>query len=519
MHEYPFFLLRMQSPSAPESAINSDEEEEEPMWTNKSENYRMNVSTLYELQSDSARGKRRFRDIPCAVIFLLVFCLLSYCVGLSFTYGQPSLLPSPDYSIVEGEVSYLAGYEMGILKADAMYIFGGLLSALLLSIAWFELVKRASWYLIWGMVGTCVISLVLFGVFLNQMAHKFKSSELIFVAALCWITAAILCVVGYLIRHKIQFTVEVMHEAGLILAKVPEIYGIGLSFATLYLILTGLWISSFVHLWSIPTGYLLWNSEGSGGLNYLFDGSYRHLFWILLFGGFWTLSVFGFMEQYITSSILYQRLEQDSGLRKRSSAIAVQATKEAVTTSFGSLCFASILTGTAWFLGLFARLEFIKGKLPFKDFFITKVVVDIFTFILEWVSDYAVVYMALTGKAFLPASKTAVGLLKSEFSQTVITGLITSFVLVVGKLLCTVLVTVFIILLVYLKHDHIGVLSVLVLLVSTYYLLHLLSKIYTVATNTLLIYTLKDIAENKDTKEFKSPERLRNILLVSKVNV
>jgi hypothetical protein len=511
------------APSAPTFVFAEEEEDDDSqlMWKKDTKDYKMDVITLHELQSDEKRQNRTAKDIPCFLLFYVVVMLLFYTIALSYTYGKPSALPIPEESYVTGEIKDVAALEVGILQHDARYIFAALVGAILLTVGWFELVKRISFYIVYGMAAISVLLLVLLGAYLFQVSHYNGSTELLIVALICWLVAVILCLLGYVLKDKVSFTIEVMGEAGKLLAKVPEIYGVGLVAMILYLVMAGVWISSMVYLFSVPNSAdLLYDSEDSMMiLNYIFDGSYRHLFWILLLGGLWVLSVFGFVEQYIVASVVYQHLELTTGTRKRATNVLARATFEALTYSFGSLAFGSLLTAAAWFLGMIAKLEFLKNRIPLKEYAVTKFIIDVFSFILDWVSDFAVIYVAITGKSFLQSSKTVVGLLRSEFSQAVVTGLIINYVLLIGKILCTVLVTGITLWIINLRHAHIGIVSVLVLITATYYLLHLMSKIYSIACDTVLVYVINDITTNKDSKQFKSPERLRNVLLLNKLSI
>lgn len=511
-------------PSAPTFVIEDDNEEEDDkqlMWKPDSTDYKMDVVTLHELRSDEKRQKRTARDLPCFILFYVVLALMSYTMSIAFTYGMPSVLPIPEASYIADEVGDVAAMEIGILKHDSRYIFAALMGAILLTIAWFEMVKRISFYIVYGMAGLCELLLVLFGAYLFQVSHRYGNNELLLVALISWLVAVALCVLGYALKSKVDFTIEVMSEAGKLLANVPEIYGVALVALAVYFAFAGLWIASMVYLFSVPnTAILLYDSDDSVMfLNYIFNGTYRNFFWIMLFGGLWVLSVFGFVEQYIVSSVVYQHMELTGGMRKRNGNVLARASFEAFTYSFGSLAFGSLLTGSAWFLGMFAKLEFLKNRIPWKEYVVSKFIIDVFTFILEWVSDFAVIYVAITGKSFLQSSKAVVTLLRSEFSQAVVSGLIINYILLIGKLVCTIFITGLTLWIIELKHSHIGVVSVLVLITATYSLLHLMSKIYSIACDTVLVYVINDISTNKESKQFKSPEHLRNVLLLNKVSV
>lgn len=507
------------TPSAPTFIID-DTEEDFQMYRNSDSNYKIDSLTLHELQTNDRHKHRPVRDIPCLVLFYLVLSLVSYAVCVAYTYGDPSTLPIPEMSTADINIMDFATSEIALLKHDVAYLFVGLLLAIFLAIGWFELLKRVSFYVVYGLVALCTILLLTMGLYLYFSSQRYLRTELQGIAILCFIGTAALLLAGYFMKRKLDFTIEVMTEAGTILSKIPELYGVGLVFGVIYLGIIAILISSLIFLFSVPrASVLMFNSEESAFMNYIFDGSYRHYFWLILFGGLWLISVLGFIEQYIIASVVYRRLELEHGLRKQNKHVLRRAVIESVSKSFGSLAFGSLLVAVAWFLGIFSRFEFIKGKIPWRNYMITRIFFDVFTFILEWISEYAIIYVALTGQSFLQSTKEVVTLLKEEISQTIVTGLIVNFVLTIGKIACTILVTFLVIGLIDIQHAHISTATLFAVAIVTYLLLNLLSKIYTVACSTILIYTLTDIVKNKETKEFKSPEKLRNIILINKLQI
>jgi hypothetical protein len=506
-------------PSAPIFLID-EKEEDFQMYRNTDPAYKIETVTLHELQTNERHKNRPVRDIPCFVLFYLALSLVSYAICIAYTYGEPSSLPMLEFSTIDINVMDFTTSEIAMLKHDALYLFIGLLITILLAVGWFELLKRVSFYIVYGLVALCTLLLLSMGLYLYFASHRYLRMELQGIAVLCFVGTGALLLAGYFMKRKLDFTIEVMTEAGAILSKMPELYAVGLTIGAIYFGIIAIMISSLIYLFSIPSAsILMFNSEESVFMNYIFDGSYRHFFWIMLFGGLWLISVIGFIEQYIIASVVYRRMELVHGLRTKDNHVLRRAVMESLTKSFGSLAFGSFLVAVAWFLGIFSRFEFIKGKIPWRNYFITRVLFDVFTFILEWISEYAIIYVALTGQSFLQSTKEVVTLLKEEISQTIVTGLIVNFVLMIGKLTCTILVTFLVIGLIDLKHSHISTVTLLTLATITYLLFNLLSKIYTVACSTILIYTLTDIIKNKDSKEFKSPEKLRNIILINKLQI
>lgn len=471
------------------------------------------VQTMYELHDDEARNTRSMQDAPCLIIFYAVMSVVVYIIALSFTYGEPTALPS----VVEHELNDAMTTEMAMLRHDNVYIFSAFMLSMLLVLLWFQIVRRASFFLVYGMVAASVLLSTLLGLYLYRLSRTFASTELLIIAVGCWLGAVLICGVGYTMRSKLEFTIKIMHEAGKQISALPEVYGVGLVFLILFILLFAIWVTSMIYLFSVPTeSYVVLNASGTIG--YVFDSAYRNFFWILFFGGLWLFAVLEFAEQYIIASLVFQRLELAAKLRIRSSPILRRAVYEALTTSFGSLALGSFLTAITWFFGLLGRWDFFTHRIAWRQYFVLRVIGDIIGFLLEWISEFAVINVALTGQSFLRATREVANMLKTEFSQFVVTNLIVSYILLLGKLAGTAFVALVTIWLIEYRHYHVGVVSLLVTLVGAFLLFNLASKIYIVCVNTLLIYTIRDLATNKATGAFKSPESLRTILLVESIN-
>jgi hypothetical protein len=86
-------------------------------------------------------------------------------------------------------------------------------------------------------------------------------------------------------------------------------------------------------------------------------------------------------------------------------------------------------------------------------------------------------------------------------------------VLLLGQLCGTAIITLFTIYIIEAKHLHVGVISVIVISVSTFFLFSVISKAIIVTTNTILVFTINDLTSVPKDDEFKTPGPLKDLII------
>lgn len=473
------------------------------------------IVSLAETQANSLRENRGFKDILCMLLFFLVLALSTSIIAIALTYGDPDQLI---YSSLDGTVAEVESFtfaELAILANDFKAILCSLLAAAVVALAWFQIFKHLTLWMIYGTLAVATTALIVLGGYLYAASRRFDNAELTFLAIVFWLIAIAGLTVGIVLRHKVVFTAALVKEAGNVLqANSPILAVVGITFLV-YAVFCALWIVSFLYLYTVPsTVHLIETTDSTELLNTLFNANYRMLFWILLIGGCWITPMLFAIEQYIVASITIQHLEITWGTRKlRNRNMTLLATKEAFTTAFGSLALGSSLVGIAYFLNIFRRYVASNREFPWKDNVVVRLLIRFGTFLIEVVTDFAFIYVALTGNSFVTSSRRVMELLRSELAQAIVMEVVISYLLMMGQLAGTAIVTFGTILAVELLHAHIGIITVLAIALSTFFLLSVVSKAILVCSNTVLVFVLQDLKDHGEDQAYKSPPAIRNLIL------
>lgn len=463
---------------------------------------------------DIDRRKRPFRDIPCVLLFMGVLGMCAMIIAIAFTYGNPAALPSPTITWLEDELETFTINEISILKHDLPAITIALLIALLLAFMWFQLFKRLTLAIVYSTLAFATTALILLGVYLFVAGSRNHTTELKFIATFLWAVSASILFVGYMLWNKMKFTAQIIRQAGEVLQKNPVILTITATTCCVYLITLLFWILSFIYLYSVPnTAHFLSVVDSTVIIRNFFNENYQTLFWILLAGGLWVLPMIHAIEQYVIASVVIQEMEFIHQGRTRRRNVALTAAKEAFSTSFGSLAFGSSLIAITQIIAVVAKYLKPEGTGSWRDNFFVRLVLRFMTFLLEVVTDFSFINVALTGNSFIQSSREIMKLLSVETARTILLEIVLSYVLLLGQLCGTAIITLFTIYVIEAKHLHVGVISVIVISISTFLLFSVISKAILVTANTILVFTINDLTMDHDSNEFKTPSPLKDIVI------
>jgi hypothetical protein len=470
---------------------------------------------LEEMQTpkDATARVRSFKDVACGLLFFLVFALCSGTIAVAFSYGEPSTLLgiAPSWlGTIETEVDEFFLGEVAILLHDFKAVICALLAAMVLALLWFQLFKHLTQMMVYFTLAMAIALTTALGIYLFTVSRRTGNGNFIFLAILCWLIAFATLLVGYVLRGKITFTGAIIYEAGRALQANPAILAVTVIIILVYAVFCVVWVAAFIYLYSVPAGFVM--TEFSG-FTEIFNRNYQNLFWILVVGGCWILPTIYAVEEYIISSITIQHLEIEWGLRSRTTNIAMQATGEAFTTQFGSLALGAALTGLAYLLSVLSKWIWTRENFPFRDNCCVGFIVRFSRFLIEIVSDFAFIYVAASGESFVTSARKVMRLLNADISETIVLEVILSYLLFVGQLLGTTVITLSTIVIIEMTHVHVGTVTVVVISLTTFFLFTVVSRAILVCSNTLLVFVLQDIHDHLDDLKFDSPEHLRNIII------
>lgn len=434
--------------------------------------------------------ERRCKDVIWALAFagVAAACLVVFAVAL--TLGDPSNLPPANFATVEAQVIDWATYEISILHHDLSIIFAALSCGLICTFLWIQLLKRASLFFLTATVLAFALVALCTGVYTWNLAYRNSSNFLLLVSFLCWAVAAVVLIVSYLLREKIGFTASVMQQCGHVLQKNGMLLALPFIFSVIYLILLAMWLIGFIYLFSVAE---IETVETSASANYylLFHRNIRWAFLIQLLGGLWTFSLLSAAEQYIVARVVYA-FESNKQHPLATAKLMKTATKEALTTSLGSLSFGALLSSVAEVLSLFIKYSGARENIRVPEFCCLQGLTSFAQYLIQWTNGFSYVYVAAEGIGFGQASTQTFNLFREKLTQVALASLLVNYLLTMGTLFFTFLIGGVTVAAIEHYHYHIGLISVLVTFCSLYLMFHITGRLILITVNTILVYLFED---------------------------
>ena len=459
---------------------------------------------------------RRYKDVPWALLYLIVSVACVTIFIFSLQYGNPSALPPPAITDYQSAVVDWATNEISILHHDLPIIAVALSCALVLTFVWIQILKRASLFFISATVIAFTLAAVCTGVYLWNLAYRTNSNLFLLLAFLCWIAAVFVLVISYMLKEKITFTAAVMQQCGAVLQRVPSLVAVPFITSVLYVAMLGLWLLGFVYLFSIAERETVDTTSGSQAYYTIFRANIRWLFLVQLVGGLWTFSLLSAFEQYIVARVVYafQDAEPPS-----SRSLYKKAASEVLSTSLGSLVFGSLLSTVAEVLSLFIKYSGVRGKIKVPEFCCMAGLVGFAQYLIQWTNGFSYIYVATRGSSFGQASAATFHLLNQGISRIALASILVNYLLAVGTLFFTFLIGGVTVAVIESYHYHIGLVSVFVTFISIYLMFHITGRLILITVNTVLVYLFEgrqppELSILKDIIDKRTGEETGNVVYI-----
>jgi len=449
---------------------------------------------------------RHYKDIPWALLYLIlvVACIVIFIFSLQF--GNPSALPPPEMTGYESAVVGWATNEIAILYHDLPIIIGALSCSLVLTCVWILMLRKASNFFIAATVIAFALAAICAGVYLWNLAYRVNSNLFLLLAFLCWILAAFVLGISYMLKEKIRFTGAVMQQSGRVLQRVPSLLAVPYVTSMLYLLMLIAWLVGFIHLFSIADTV---ETSDSQGYYTLFRTNIRWLIIVQLVGGLWTFSLLSAIEQYVVARVVYAFQDVEP---PKASALYRKAVGEALSTSLGSLVFGALLSTVAELLSLFVKYSGVRGKIKVPEFCCMQSLASFAQYLIQWTNGFSYIYVAVRAASFGQASAATFHLLNNSLSRIALASILVNYLLAVGTLFFTFLIGGITVALVESYHYHIGLISVFVTFASVYLMFHIAGRLILITVNTVLVYlfegreppeltVLKNVIDNHTAEE------------------
>ncbi|KXS15820.1 hypothetical protein M427DRAFT_56393 [Gonapodya prolifera JEL478] len=240
------------------------------------------------------------------------------------------------------------------------------------------------------------------------------------------------------VRERIPLSASIVRQSVDVSKKYPSVFWLALVQLLVALIWIGVWAASLtgiqVKLFS-PLRVGLTSSTFPKGLLYSF----------FTLSAYWVAQVIGSVG-YVTVAGLYGTFYFQGIHNPRTGKIQLevpnpvwQSLKRALTTSFGTTCFASLIVSWINFLrasGKKARDSALNGRTVFPCcaatcfLCLTSIIGDF----VEWLNRYALVDVAIFGKSFCAAARDTSELMDAKGLHTAVNDLVVNTVLTIGAL-------------------------------------------------------------------------------------
>lgn len=447
---------------------------------------------------ERVESKRGFKDVFCTCMFAVVFILYIIVACFAFTYGEPQTLVSPPIGQLEDEIYAFDITEFEILRHDFSIVLASLMAAVLLSVVWFLAIKHLTAFMIYVTSAVSSIALSGFGFYLYSLSMRYHSFELTLVAILCWVISFIVVSLLLVFREKILFTAELVRESGRILQNNLATILLALVVSLLYLAFVALTIMVVLYLYSIPSesNTTILPLTISGDYIVTYNGDMRLLAWFIFFAALWISNVIFAVETFTVGYVTAHHINVNAKLAVARKNPITDGVATALSYSLGTLVFAGLVKAALTLLNTISK--HVSKENRGASSCCTSYVFKVVKILVDSITEFAVVYAALSGVGFWSSAKRVSTLLKSELASVVVSKVIIHYIFITGQLLASVIITCTAVLIIVGSHDHLSAFVVIAVFLPAYFIFGTISTLYTTVVNTVLLILLID--HDKPTK-------------------
>lgn len=473
------------------------------------------------LSSDDRVQSRNYKGVSeqprsCNdVIFLGLFA--ACCVGMgvissvAFAKGDPSLLiPSntPEYVNKYSQGHAQGWFEDAVAQAknDSDILAGSIALAVVLGFVWIYLLKKFTKLFIYLTLFLGVAAVIGLGGYFLRMGFQENDSSIQITAYCLFGLAALLILAIIFLKNKITLTCAMFTETCRGVQHNPALFPVASIVVAAFLVFATYWVASFIYLYSIPGQSINPNSNEPPK----FNEKIRNLMLFMVFGFLWVSAFMSAVFQHsVAGAIASWYFSRDAMANKSTGSPAIKSLFRAVTTSFGSLAFGSLVIALVEFLQFLLR---ITKKTHYKNRVVLYVIscvqclLGCIEGIVRYVNKFAYIYVAMHGHSFCHAARECFDLISRNFFSSVIMDVISGFVLFVGKVLFTAVCTLLTVSIVDGLDRELSIVTLSLTAAISFVVLHIISHIIGVGVNTVFVCYLEDLEMNKGSNMYISPD-------------
>lgn len=462
---------------------------------------------------ESGRG---CHDILFAVLFALVLAAMGAVSVMGFIKGDPErLVPSSEWDLkAEHKAEYWFQDAVAVMKRDTDILAGGIGFAFILAVCWVSLMRFFTKIFIYLTMILGFLSIIAVGVYFVKIGHEKGSTSLNITAYVLFGIAGLLILAIVLLRKKIAFTAALFAETCKGFQHNPAILVIGIIIFIAMAAFMAFWVAQFVYLYSIP-GETIAIPDAPPK----FNQKVRNLMYFQVFALFWVTSFMTAVYQVVIAGGMATWYFSRDLNGPNGGSPAFRSFGRALSFSFGSLAFGSLLLASVQFVNFVLTMTKKVNRTNKVVVFIISCIQCLLSCVqrlIKFVNQFAYIYIAMHGENFCTSAKNCFNLVSRNMFTAVIVDLFGEFVLLVGKLLGTALVTLFTVGICHHVGRPISPVTVTIAAFFAYRIFALFAKIVHVGVDTIMVCYLEDLERNREGALYMTPDLHR--MLQAKVH-
>lgn len=351
---------------------------------------------------------RRPRDVFFAVLFVVAFVAM---VVSGIIVRASSRVP---LDAVAGSLSYLVfdalRGSLGILAAVVVLesVFG---------CVWLLLVRTYVKVCVWGTMITTPFLLCFFGIWTLSLAVPHTGTTVVGWMSLVGGAVSFLALI--FMYKQLGVTVSLFQLATSVLLDNWALFWVAIVSSSAFLLFASLWVFLFGSLFLLgntiidpATGFSAWTVDPT---SYIAMSFYLFMF-------LWTSAVVYNAQVFVISGVTCQWFFHRNDLGRSRHNPVKEAAKRALSTSFGSICLASLILAVVQFLR-WVLYRLLRPRSNGELDWFSRVVLNCANFletIVAHMSHLAVAYMALGGSSFFTSTRMIVDILKRNMLDRIV---------------------------------------------------------------------------------------------------
>ncbi|KAM9958945.1 hypothetical protein ACTFIW_012535 [Dictyostelium discoideum] len=481
-------------------------------------------------------SSRKCNDILFTILFLLVIGGMAAISGIAYTKGDPSrLVPNaPNIPSIPGfntnttssenpiEQYFVSHLESLVaeLKRDKDILIYSVLLAIALGAAWIQLLKSFTRFFIYFTLCVGVALVATLGGLFMALGHKEGSESTMIVGGCIIICTLVLVVVIVYLRKSIDLTCAMFTETCRGVQRSPSVFVIASLVVLFFIGFIAYWTSSFIYLFSIPGSTVNplndhtsseANSTDSEQEQSAFNTKIRNLMYFMIFGFFWASSFISAVFQHCVAGVVsnWYFSRDPTGKSLVGQENAYRSLGRALSTSFGSLAFGSLLIAFIEFMAFMLRVcknSNATNKLVVMVVSCLQCILGCIESIVRWINKFGYIYVAMHGHSFCTSTKECFDLISRNMFNAVIMDFIGGLVLLLGKILGSAASALFTTALLYGMGKSLNPITIALSAIFAFCIFNLFTHIVGIGTDTIFVCYLEDLETNKDGNLYISPD-------------